>query len=85
VLRFLRWQARWIERHLGGEEQMMLGAFCTDLALPLFVVGFFVDEPFLVYQMSAGALFFTGLAFIAAGQAILEAERAGDGNDVDSS
>jgi hypothetical protein len=75
MIRFLRWQARWIERRLGGEEQMMLGAACVDISIPLFIIGFFVDEPFLVYQMSAGAIFFTGLAYIAAGQAVLEAER----------
>ncbi len=54
---------------------MALGSFCADTAVPLFFVGFIVDEPFIVYQMSAGALLFTGLGFIASGQAILEAQK----------
>lgn len=73
-----RAQARLIARYLDGEAQMALGSFCVDTAIPLFVVGFFVDEPFVVYQMSAAAIFWTGMAFIAGGQAVLEAERAGE-------
>ena len=36
------------------------------ISMPLFVAGFFVNEPFLVYQMSAGALLFAGLSTIVA-------------------
>jgi hypothetical protein len=35
-------------------------------SLPLFVVGFFVDEPSVAYQMSAGALLFAGLSTVVA-------------------
>ncbi len=70
-----RAQARWLERHLDGETQMALGALCVDVSLPLFVIGFLVDEPLLIFQMSAFAILATGLAFIAAGQAVLEAEK----------
>ncbi len=36
------------------------------LSLPLFIVGFFVNEPFVVYQMSAAALLFGGLSTVVA-------------------
>lgn len=67
-------QARFLASRLDGEAQMAIGSACTDSSIPLFVVGFFVNEPFLVFQMSAAALFFTGLGFIASGQAIMQAE-----------
>lgn len=76
IARPFRAQARSIAAALDGEAQMALGSVCVDTSIPLFVVGFFVEEPFLVYQMSAAAIFWTGLAFIAGGQAVLESEKA---------
>ncbi len=73
-----RMQARALARALDGEAQMALGSFCTDVSIPLFAVGFYVEEPFVVFQMSAAALFFTGLSFIAGGQAILQTEESGE-------
>jgi hypothetical protein len=46
--------------------QRRIGVIMCLLSLPLFVVGFFVNEPFLVYQMSAGALLFAGLSTVVA-------------------
>ena len=73
-----RAQARWMERRLDGEAQMALGAACVNLGIVFHVVGFFTDEPPLIFQMSAFAILATGLAFVAAGQAILEAEKGSE-------
>jgi hypothetical protein len=85
VLGWLWWpfraQAEWLERRLDGRSQMALGALFVDAGIVMFLVGFTTDEPFLIYQMSAGAIFATGLAFVAAGQAVLEGERAQEPHD----
>jgi hypothetical protein len=46
--------------------QRRIGVVMCLLSLPLFLFGFFVNEPFLVYQMSAGALLFGGLSTVVA-------------------
>jgi hypothetical protein len=46
--------------------QRRIGVVMCLISLPLFAWGFFVNEPFLVYQMSAGALLFGGLSTVVA-------------------
>lgn len=55
-----------LRKHLDVAVQLRVGVICTLIAIPLFVMGFFVDEPFLVYQMSAGALLVTGICIVIA-------------------
>lgn len=61
ILKFIDWVAAKVAKHGSAKNQQRLGVVMCLMSLPLFVVGFFVSEPFLVYQMSAAALFFTGL------------------------
>lgn len=78
MLQLLRWQARWIRRQLGGEEQMMLGAACTDVGVALHLAGPFMAGTLIeqfIFQMSAFAILATGLTFVAAGQALIEVEQ----------
>lgn len=56
---------------------MTLGAICLDIGILFFVPMAWAEEPPLIYTMSAGALVYTGLAFIAAGQSLLETEKRG--------
>ena len=56
----------WVASYCTPKVQRRIGVMMCLLSLPLFVFGFFVDEPFLVYQMSAGALLFGGLSTVVA-------------------
>ena len=56
----------WVALYCTPKVQRRIGVVMCLLSLPLFVFGFFVDEPFLVYQMSAGALLFGGLSTVVA-------------------
>lgn len=56
----------WIASKLDPSTQRRIGVLMVLCALPLHVYGFFTDEPFLVYQMSAAAILFTGLGTIVA-------------------
>lgn len=66
ILTFIDAIGKYIQKHASVKNQVRLGVVMSLIALPLFVWGFFVDEPFLVYQMSALALFFTGLSTVVA-------------------
>ena len=56
----------WVAATCTPLVQRRLGVVMCLVSLPLFVFGFFVDEPFVVYQMSAGALLFGGLSTVVA-------------------
>ncbi len=56
----------WVADRCDPRMQRRIGVVMCLLALPLFVIGFFVTEPFLVYQMSAAALLFSGLSTVVA-------------------
>ena len=59
-------RAKQLQAGCTPKVQRRIGVLMCLLSLPLFVFGFFVDEPFLVYQMSAGALLFAGLSTVVA-------------------
>lgn len=67
--------ADWLRHSLGAEWQLRLGVICCLLALPLMAYGFFANEPFLVYQMSAAAIFVGGLGFIVGAEVLVETEK----------
>ncbi len=75
ITRPFRAQAKWLAKKLNGEHQMVLGVICTDIGALMFLPLPFSGEPPLIYAMSAGALLYGGLGFIASGQAILEVEQ----------
>ena len=66
VLRVIDWLGDQVARCCTPKMQRRIGVVMCLLSLPLFVGGFFVNEPFLVYQMSAGALLFGGLSTVVA-------------------
>lgn len=66
MMRFLDAIGDWVARGCTPRVQRRIGVVMVLISLPLFVVGFFVNEPFLVYQMSAMALLFSGLSTVVA-------------------
>lgn len=70
--RLLDRQADWLRHTFGVQAQLRLGVLLFDASIPLFITGFFVDEPFLVYQMSAGALNLGGLGLIITAETLAE-------------
>ena len=56
----------WVASYCTPLVQRRIGVIMCLVSLPLFVFGFFVNEPFLVYQMSAMALLFGGLSTVVA-------------------
>lgn len=56
----------WIAEKCPPKVQRRIGVWCMLASLPLFVLGFFVNEPFVVFQMSAGALLVGGVSTIVA-------------------
>jgi hypothetical protein len=66
VLRVIDWLADKVATCCTPQMQRRIGVIMCLLSLPLFVFGFFVDEPFVVYQMSAAALLFAGLSTVVA-------------------
>ena len=66
MIRVIDWLGDQTARYCTPKVQRRIGVVMCLLSLPLFVGGFFVNEPFLVYQMSAGALLFGGLSTVVA-------------------
>ncbi|MEO5841969.1 MAG: hypothetical protein ABIQ73_05855 [Acidimicrobiales bacterium] len=66
MLRIIDWLGDLVADRCTPQVQRRIGVIMCLISLPLFVAGFFVNEPFLVYQMSAGALLFAGLSTIVA-------------------
>lgn len=66
MLRFIDWLGDLVASRCTPKVQRRIGVVMCLLSLPLFAIGFFVNEPFLVYQMSAGALLFGGLSTVVA-------------------
>lgn len=64
----------WLKDSLGAEAQLRFGVLCVLWSLPLMVLGFFVDEPFLIYQMSATALLLTGIGIVISAQVLVKEE-----------
>lgn len=56
----------YIQRRASVKNQVRLGVIMSLASLPLVVIGFFRSEPFIIYQMSAAALLFTGLSTVVA-------------------
>lgn len=56
----------WVAKHCHPRQQRRIGVVMCITSLPLFIYGFFVDEPFVIYQMSAAALLFGGLSTVVA-------------------
>lgn len=67
MIKFLDAVGDWIAARMGAPVvQRRVGVLMLLASVPLFAAGFFVDEPFLVYQMSAAALFFNGVGTLVA-------------------
>ena len=66
MFRTIDWLADKVASGCTPRMQRRIGVVMCLLSLPLFVFGFFVNEPFLVYQMSAMALLFGGLSTVVA-------------------
>ena len=66
MFRTIDWMADKVASGCTPKMQRRIGVVMCLLSLPLFLVGFFVNEPFLVYQMSAMALLFGGLSTVVA-------------------
>lgn len=64
MLRFLDWQGQLIRRFFTPQNQVRLGALMFDVGLVMHVIDPLVDEPPLIYQMSAGALTFGGIGVV---------------------
>lgn len=64
--------ADWIRNTLGVQPQMRMGVLMVLAALPLLAYGFFTDEPFLVFQMSAAALLFAGIGVVVTAETLAE-------------
>lgn len=72
LIKFLEWELKIMLKYLSPRNQLLLGILLCNLSIPLFVYGFFIDEPFFVYQMSAGAIFLNGIGIVVAAQALVE-------------
>src|SRR5215212_8140727 len=66
MVRLVDWLGDLVAARCTPRVQRRIGVIMCLLSLPLFIVGFFVKEPFLVYQMSAAALLFGGLSTVVA-------------------
>ena len=66
MFRTIDWMGDKVASGCTPKMQRRIGVMMCLLSLPLFVFGFFVNEPFLVYQMSAMALLFGGLSTVVA-------------------
>lgn len=60
----------WIDRVFTPLAQKRVGAAIMILTMPLYPIGLLVDEPLLVYMMSAGALTLTGWGIVVGAQAL---------------
>ena len=66
--------ADWLLHSLGARQQLRLGVLLTLGSIPFLVYGFWTDEPFLVYQMSALALLLTGIGIVVGAQVLEQTE-----------
>jgi hypothetical protein len=66
VIRFLDHIGDWIAEHCPPRAQRRIGVAMMLVSIPLFVYAPFSGEPFLIYEMSVGALAFGGLTTIVA-------------------
>jgi hypothetical protein len=78
MIRFLDWLGDLVAVRCTPRVQRRIGVIMCLLSLPLFAVGFVVDEPFVVYQMSAGALLFAGLSTVVAAVPSTETDESRD-------
>lgn len=71
----------WLRHTFGVQAQLRMGVMMVLGSLPLIVYGFWTDEPFLVYQMSAAALLFAGIGVVVTAETLQEV--ADDIDDAD--
>ncbi len=72
MARVLDMIAGWIDRVFDPQMQKRTGALLILLSLPLYPVAFLVEEPKLVYWMSAAAISLTGWSIVVGAQALAE-------------
>jgi hypothetical protein len=72
VTRFLDELAAWLRHRLGVQNQLRLGVVMVLASIPLIVWGFWTEEPFLVYEMSAVALLFGGVGVVVTAETLNE-------------
>ena len=68
--------AYWLRDGLGAQAQLRIGVLCVLLSVPVLIFGFFTNEPFMVYQMSALALTLTGVGIVVGAQVLVQSEEA---------
>lgn len=68
----LDWLADWLRHTFGVKAQLRMGVLMVLGAVPLIVYGFFTDEQFLIYQMSAFALLFAGIGVVVTAETLNE-------------
>lgn len=79
VLAWLDGFAEWLRHRLGVQNQLRMGVLMVMGSVPLLLWGFFTDEPFLVYQMSAAALLFGGIGVVVTAETLNEVAEDVDG------
>ena len=72
--------ADWLRHSFGPQAQLRMGVVMVLASLPLFVYGFYANEPFVVYQMSAAALLVAGIGVVVTAETL--AEVAEDVDDI---
>lgn len=66
--------ADWLLHSLTARAQLRFGVLLTLGSVPFLVWGFWTNEPFLVYQMSALALLLTGVGIVIGAQVLEQTE-----------
>lgn len=69
--------ADWLVDELSARAQLRLGVLLVVFSLPFLVYGFWTEEPFLVYQMSALALLLTGIGIVVGAEVLEQTENTG--------
>ena len=64
--------AAWLRHRLGVQNQLRMGVLMVLGSIPLIVWGFWTDEPFLVYQMSAFAMLIGGVGVVVTAETLNE-------------
>lgn len=70
--------ADWLVHELSARAQLRLGVLLFVFSIPFLIYGFWTEEPFLVYQMSALALLLTGIGIVVGAEVLEQTEDASD-------
>jgi hypothetical protein len=74
VWRPIDFLARWLADVLGAQNQLRLGILCVLASIPLAIYGFWSNEQFVIYEMSALALTLAGAGIVVGAQVLLRQE-----------